>query len=190
MPSNHPNQQLQHKERNNLRIMQVNVGRGGPANDLALALAFEEKIDILLIQEPWIGADLDRRLSKKHGSYQAYAPEDEWKERPRVVTYVRRQNSLWSVEKRQDILGNIDGMPDCLVLEVKPSMDEEPIYILNVYNAPIGSERAGDSAEIVMGAIGLLRKRALIMGDVNLHHTDWDNRTVVGARCVYSLTVT
>lgn len=32
--------------------MQVNVGRGGPANNLALALAFEEKIDILLIQEP------------------------------------------------------------------------------------------------------------------------------------------
>lgn len=68
-------------------------------------------------------------------------------------------------------------MSDVLVSKVEPSMDEEPIYIPNVYNAPVGSKQAGDSAEIVMGYIGLLRKRAFIMGEVNLHHTDWDNRT-------------
>ena len=44
--------------------MQANVGRGGAANDLALALAFEKDIDILLLQEPWIGADLGRQMSK------------------------------------------------------------------------------------------------------------------------------
>lgn len=49
--------------------MQVNVEKGGPANNLTLALAFEEKIDILLIQKPWINTDLDQRLSKKHGGY-------------------------------------------------------------------------------------------------------------------------
>ena len=54
--------------------MQVNVEKGGPANDLALALAFEEEIDILQIQESWIAADLERRLSKRHKSYQAYIP--------------------------------------------------------------------------------------------------------------------
>lgn len=166
------------KERKNSSYHAGQCGRGGSANDLSLALAFEEKTDIFLIQEPWVGAELDRGLSKKYGSYQAYAPEDEWKEHPIVVTYVRRQNSLWSVEKRQDILRNMDKMPDILVLEVKPSQDKEPIYILNVCNAPIRSKRAGNSAETVMQVTGLLRKRALIMGDINLHHTGWDNRTV------------
>ena len=41
--------------------MQANVGRGGSANDLASALAFEEGIDILLIQEPWIGTDFRKK---------------------------------------------------------------------------------------------------------------------------------
>ena len=32
---------------------------------------------MLLIQEPWIGADFEKRLLKKHNSYQAYALEEE-----------------------------------------------------------------------------------------------------------------
>ena len=160
-----------------LRIMQVNVGRGGPANDLALALAYEKDDDILRIQEPWIGPDLERRLSKRHRSYQAYASGEEWKERPRVITYVRRQ-TLRSVEKRQDILKITDQMPDMLVLKVQPSVDEEQVYIINSYNAPIGSERAGRSVDIMIEVLELLHKRVLIMEDFNLHHTNWNNRTV------------
>lgn len=68
-------------------------------------------------------------------------------------------------------------MPNILVLEVKPSLDKEPIYIINAYNAPIGSERGGRSVDIMI-APGLMNKRVLIMRDINLHHTDWDNRTV------------
>lgn len=49
--------------------MQVNIRRGELANDLALALTFEKEVDILLIQKPWIGADLERKLSKKPRSY-------------------------------------------------------------------------------------------------------------------------
>lgn len=49
------------KKEEPLCIMQANVGRGGSANDLASALAFEEGIDILLIQEPWIGTDFRKK---------------------------------------------------------------------------------------------------------------------------------
>lgn len=52
------------QNRHTLQIMQVNIERGGPANDLALAIGVEENIDVLLIQEPWIGADLERKLVK------------------------------------------------------------------------------------------------------------------------------
>ncbi len=178
MPLHYHNHQAPREKEKTLWIMQVNIGRGGPANDLTLALAYEEEVDILLIQEPWIAADLERRLSKRHKSYQAYARGEEWKERPRVIKYVRRQTSLRSVEKRQDILKITDEMPDILVLEVQPSIDKQPVYIINSYNAPIGTKQAGRSVDIMMEVSELLHKRELIMGDFNLYHTDWDNRTV------------
>lgn len=53
------------EEGRTLCIMQANVGRGGSANDLASALAFEEGIDILLIQEPWIGTDFRKKTFYK-----------------------------------------------------------------------------------------------------------------------------
>lgn len=56
-------------------------------------------------------------------------------------------------------------MPDILDLEVKPSLDENPICIVNIYNAPTGSDRTGKSAETMIGTPELLHKRSLIMGD-------------------------
>lgn len=52
MPLHYHNHQAPQEKRKTLRIMQVNLERGGPANDLALALVCEEKVDILLIQKP------------------------------------------------------------------------------------------------------------------------------------------
>lgn len=54
MPLHYQNHQAPQKKGKTLRIMQMNVGRGEPANDLALALAYEKEVDILLIQEPWL----------------------------------------------------------------------------------------------------------------------------------------
>ena len=61
-------------------------------------------------------------------------------------------------------------MPDVLVLKVKSRIEKEPIYILHVYNLLIKSKQAGNSAKIVIRAIGLLRKQFHIMGNVNLYH--------------------
>lgn len=70
-----------------LKIMQVNVGRGDVANDLALQHAFGNQCNFLLVQEPWIGTNLDRQLSKRHNAYQAYAPKEVLTDRPRVIIY-------------------------------------------------------------------------------------------------------
>lgn len=121
--------------------------------------------------------DLERKLLKKHRGYQAYAPEEERKERPRVIRYVRRQDSLRPIEKRQDLSRITDETADILILEFKPGLYKESIFIVNVYNALIGCERAGRSAEILMDIPELLQKRSLIIGDINLRYTDWDNRT-------------
>ncbi len=54
-------------------------------------MAFEQQMDMVLIQELWVGAELNRKMTKKRNIYQAYAPEEEWTERPRVLTYARRK---------------------------------------------------------------------------------------------------
>ena len=54
-----------------LKILQVHLGREGAANNLALQYAFENQCDILLVQEPWIGADLNCKMAKKQVKYQA-----------------------------------------------------------------------------------------------------------------------
>jgi len=59
-----------------LSIMQANTGRGSEAHDLALSLAFQNRIDIILIQEPWIHRNRQRRLTKKHLAYECFSPID------------------------------------------------------------------------------------------------------------------
>ena len=56
-------------------------------------------------------------------------------------------------------------------MEIKPGSKEDPIYIINIYNAPPGSDRAGVSAKQVIAIPGLMQKSSIIMGDMNLHHT-------------------
>lgn len=51
--------------------------RQGLVNNLSLALAPQEKIDILLIQEQWMRLQLEKSFLKKHHSYQAYVPKKE-----------------------------------------------------------------------------------------------------------------
>ena len=91
MSHNRPKIPKPGKNTKQLTVIQVNVRRGGPANDLALALGYKRDMNVIMIQEPWIGRELDRRMCKKHREYQAYASEDEWEERPRVIIYVRKR---------------------------------------------------------------------------------------------------
>ena len=85
-------------------FIQADVDRGIAANDLALALAFENRIDILFLQEALVGANLKRTMSKRHNEYQAYTSQEEWEERPRVIKNIRRNCFHRYIEKKQDQL--------------------------------------------------------------------------------------
>lgn len=170
------------KNTEKLTVMQVNVGRGGPASNLALALGHERGIDIIMIQEPWIGQDLDRKMCKKHKGYQAYVPEDEWEERPRVITYIQQGELIPCTEKRQDIL-KTNGNQDVPLLEIQlGAASEPPIYVLNMYNAPSNCHHAGKAVELLMRSQSLMLHKVLVGGDLNLHHMDWDARTLRATR--------
>lgn len=65
MSYNRPKIPKARKNSKQLTVMQVNVGRGGSANNLALALGYERDTDVIMIQKLWIGRKLDREMCKK-----------------------------------------------------------------------------------------------------------------------------
>jgi hypothetical protein len=49
-----------------LIVLQINVGRGATLHKIALLLANDSFIDIILIQEPYIFTDYKRKITKFH----------------------------------------------------------------------------------------------------------------------------
>ncbi|CAD6500623.1 BgTH12-06332 [Blumeria graminis f. sp. triticale] len=65
--------------------MQVNIERGAYAHNMAHQLAHENKIDALLIQEPWTLKDLTAKRSISHPKFALFSRLDVWHTRPRVL---------------------------------------------------------------------------------------------------------
>ena len=79
------------------------MGRSSSAHEIALQLAYNINADILLIQEPYIFRDLDRRITRNHPSFECYTPLDNWSHRPRVLTYSNRNTDLTFTQIRPKI---------------------------------------------------------------------------------------
>lgn len=153
----------------------MNVGRGEAANDLALQLAYQNGFGVVLIQKPWIGSNLNQQISKKHNAYQAYAPEENWTERSGIMTYARRHLPRIILEKSQDLLAL---STDILVLELYVERSGKSIYVVNIYNAPAGCTKVGETIASIIESTALIQKSTIWAGDLNLHHVDWDSHTI------------
>lgn len=116
--------------------MQVIVGRGGAANNLALTHEFENQYDILSVQKPWIGANLDRQLSKKHNGFQAYAQEEVWTDQPRVYTTKRKH-----LPGRKKTRSASFKLFERSGARTKSWARTRKIHVVNIYNAPVGPRR-------------------------------------------------
>ena len=148
-----------------LRLLQINVGKGGPSHDIALQLAYEDEYDILLVQEPWIYSDRTRRLSKKHPAYTCFSPTEDWTNSPRVLTYVKKTPFL----RAHTLLGSWGTSRDLLLVQLV--VGSLSLQLLNVYNALAGSVDEGEG-------LGKLLQwtpppRSFIGGDFNLKHPAW-----------------
>lgn len=153
-----------------LTILQVNVGRGATPHEIALSLANDSLIDIVLIQEPYIFADRTRRISKSHPTYESFTPSDNWTARPRVISYVRKGAGLQIAQLRPAITR------DVILLEIK-ARNSPPLVVINAYNAPPGSQGAGDTIRTLQGLPQNLFRSAFLTGDFNLLHPRWDPTT-------------
>jgi ribonuclease HI len=149
-----------------LQIMQANVGKGGPAHEAALNLAYERDIDILLIQEPWIHRELSRRISKKHPAFNCFISIEKWDKQPRVLTYVRKHPQI----RAYTVPGPWTANRDIHMLSIQAWGLQ--LQLINVYNAPPGSEDPGQGVSHLLAwtppAIP-----SLLAGDLNLKHPAW-----------------
>ncbi|KAK5994259.1 putative RNA-directed DNA polymerase from transposon BS-like protein [Cladobotryum mycophilum] len=141
-----------------LRIFQANVGKIGPAHDTALALADTEEFDIILMQEPWVSLKGDS-MTKTHPGYRTYSPVNSWegtRDRPRVMTYIRRNLELDADQTRPVATRDI--------LWIKTS----DITIVNIYRDP-------DVPETLEAILTWpIPDRCLIAGDFNARHCSWE----------------
>lgn len=95
------------RQRNYLTIFQANVTREQANQDLTLALARAESVDIIIIHEPWILSDLEKKITKKQPDYDTFSPIDNWEVRPRAITYVRRGRGLQATQIRPSNIADI-----------------------------------------------------------------------------------
>ncbi len=155
-----------------ISILSVNVGRSSAAQQIALQTAHTSRTDFLLIQEPYISKNTERKITCRHSSYECYAPVDDWSTRPRVLTYSRKNNSLTHYQERPDIAIE-QGLSDILFLSVR-APNNPRLLIINVYNAPPGAINSGSGVSCLLSSPNIhLSANTILAGDFNLHHPTW-----------------
>ncbi|KAL9932933.1 hypothetical protein V8E36_008188, partial [Tilletia maclaganii] len=115
-----------------LKILQANVGRSGPRTDALLRRADEERIDIILVQEPGGYFAPGKECPRIGSTYQPYLQREGSGRRPRVVTYVRK-STHWRPTPRQDLLP--EPTDDILLISLSTDAGQE-LLVANIYNAP------------------------------------------------------
>src|SRR5271165_1187973 len=111
-----------------ISFIQHNTHRSKEAHLATLQQAAENKIDILLIQEPYTFQPQNQPyISVSHSAFHTLFPASELYIRPRVFIYINKTTKV-SVNSRPDIVYD----PDIQVIEVITK--EETFLVINLYN--------------------------------------------------------
>ena len=69
--------------------LQLNTARSSPITDAAIATAHKQGVEVVYLQEPWVGEDEDgNTLTKSHPGYRKYLPLGQG--RPKTAVYVAK----------------------------------------------------------------------------------------------------
>jgi hypothetical protein len=154
-----------------LRILQVNLNRSAPATESALQVAIELKIDLIIVQEPWLTprppdiTNYSNTRSVLHPSFSQILPAD-LTYRPRTLVYIAR-----SLKPLVTIASSSPRDSDLLVVDITEG--QLKIQLLNIYNEK-------DQAETDLYTLQRclfpreLQPNSLLLGDFNTHHPWWD----------------
>ena len=148
------------------KVLQVNLNRSALATESALQVAVELKVDLLVVQEPWItprslDQDATSTRSVLHPSFTQILPAD-LSYRPRTLVYVARSFCLLvslATSSPQD--------PDLLVVDIIE--EKSQIQLLNIYNEDSQSGSGPRTLERVLYSY-TLPSSFLLLGDFNTYH--------------------
>lgn len=113
-----------------IRVLQANLNRSILATESILELTVELKIDLILIQEPYILSPdnpIERR-SINHNSFSQILPAHHPGQRPRTLVYVLRFLKNTQINYKAIALLSLD----TILLEVEQGKSK--FYVLNLYN--------------------------------------------------------
>lgn len=158
-----------------LRILHVNANKNKIATEIILQEAVERNIDIIAVQEPYLILEdphvehptQSYKRSTSHPSFiQEVGPSHSPNERPQTVIYTSKFTSAQVTPVPYD---GASQHSDLLSIEVK--FREMDFQLLNLYNQKTHHEKDTFTTHIYPTE---LEKDALIVGDFNAHHPDWE----------------
>lgn len=146
------------------RIIQVNLNRSSAATESVLQLAIELKIDLILVQEPWIiseSPDYSNSRSISHISFSQILPIT-LGFRPRTLAYISKTYTP-SVTLAPS---SID--PDLLVLLIAEGSNT--LELVNIYNET--SQIEGNPTKTVERSLltNTISANSLILDNFNLYY--------------------
>ena len=146
------------RQKRDTQVCWVNVGRSSPCHIAALAVAFDNKMDVICVQEPFT---CEGSKTSTHPGYRHFSPVDLWDHtddttRPRVMTYIRKDNSLRAQQREST------NSRDMLWTDING------YSILNAYRQP-------QTPEVIAYLTTLSPpQRCLIGGDMNARHETFE----------------
>jgi ribonuclease HI len=155
-----------------LKILQVNLNKSSEATESALQIAVEQKVDLIIVQEPWLTGpheppDYSNTRSTLHQAFTQILPHIPNKRlRPRTLVYVSR-----SFRPLVSLVASSPQDPDLLVVDITEGNTK--IQLLNVYNE---TDQLGTGLKTLPRVLytQALHTDSITLGDFNTHHPWWD----------------
>jgi hypothetical protein len=153
-----------------IRVLQVNLNRSQPATESALQLALESKVDLILVQEPWLARkeqedSYEQVQSTQHPSFTQLFPRNRII-RPRTLAYISKSSQFQATLATCSL-----NDPDIQVLDIVQGTKR--IQVLNIYNENDQLSQGLRTIDRVLFPLPLASE-AIVLGDFNSHHPLWN----------------
>jgi hypothetical protein len=151
-----------------IRVLQVNLNRSAPATESALQIVVELKIDIVVVQEPWILRTSESDYSSArlilHQSFVQILPNTVL--RLRTLVYVSRSfGPLVSIATSSPL--------DSDLLAIDIIEGNSKIQLLNIYNKLDQQGTGIRTLERLLYNYSIT-PNTILLGDFNTYHPWWD----------------
>ena len=162
--------------RSDIKVLQINLNRSQYATESTLQYTVENKIDIILVQEPWLynddNNDYINSRSINHQGFIQLKPKSPPLLRPRTLAYI---------VKNHDFDINLSSIspndPDLLIIDITSGQFD--CQLINIYNE---SDQGNSTPRLktlervlyLLFETNILSPNTMILGDFNLYHIWWD----------------